>query len=54
MKSVTVFEFAREQFERRLIKDMDKAAVGLHVADGKEVETIGRGVGMVIALEPRD
>ena len=46
-------EFARKKFERRLVKDMDKAAVGLHVADCKGFEAIGSGVGMVVTLERR-
>ena len=44
-------EFARKKLERRLIKDMDKAAVGLHVADGKRLEAVGPGIDMVIAFE---
>ena len=33
-------EFARKKVERRLIKDMDKAAIGLHVADCKRIEAV--------------
>ena len=37
-------EFARKKIERRLLKDMDKAAIWLHVADGKRLEASGPAV----------
>ena len=37
-------KFSRKKFECWLIEDMDKAAIGLHVADCKRFEPLGPGV----------